>query len=164
MRQVLFAVFLVAACATVVTARSPEDADSAYQRGHYALAERLLRPLAEQGFVQTQSNLGAMYADERGVLKDSQKAVSSWRRAAEQGDPEGQYNLGLMYDKGQGVPQDFIRAYMWYDLAATALSGADAMVAMKLRDHVASRMTAAQIGKAQEMARRCQDTKFKACD
>jgi TPR repeat protein len=105
-----------------------------------------------------------MYAAGPDVPKDSQEAVRAWQRAAEQGDAEGQYNLGLMYDKGQGVPQDSIRAYMWYHLAAEALSGDDAMVAIKLRDRLASRMTAAQIGKAQEMARRCQQSKYKECD
>ncbi len=94
----------------------------------------------------------------------SQEAVRSWQRAAEQGDAEGQYDLGLMYDKGQGAPQDFIRAYMWYHLAAEAVSADDAMVAIKLRDRVASRMSAAQIAKAREMARRCQQSKFKECD
>jgi TPR repeat protein len=105
-----------------------------------------------------------MYAAGPEVPKDPQGAVSSWPRAAEQGDAEGQYNLGLMYDKGQGVPQDFIRAYMWYHLAAEAVSGDDAMVAIKLRDRVASRLSAAQIAKALEMARHCRQSKFKECD
>jgi hypothetical protein len=105
-----------------------------------------------------------MDAGVRGVPKDSQEAVRSWQRAAEQGDAEGQYNLGLLYDKGQGVPQDFIRAYMWYHLAAKGLNRDDAMVARKLRDRVASRMSAAQIAKALEMGRRCQQSKFKECD
>jgi TPR repeat protein len=105
-----------------------------------------------------------MYAAGPEVPKDPQGAVKSWQRAAEQGDAEGQYNLGLMYDKGQGVPQDFIRAYMWYHLAVEAVSGDDAMVAIKLRDRVASRLSAAQIAKALEMARHCRQSKFKECD
>jgi hypothetical protein len=32
------------------------------------------------------------------------------------------------------------------------------------RDHLTSRMTAAEIEQAQEMARRCQQSKFKECD
>lgn len=35
---------------------------------------------------------------------------------------------------------------------------------MKNRDAMASEMTAPQIEKAQEMARRCQQSKFKECD
>lgn len=155
MRHVLFAVFLGVGCTTSETAHSYYD-DVA--------AARLFFPLAEQRHTGAHSNMDPMYAARPDVPKDSQEAMRAWRRAAEQGDAEGQYNLGLMYDKGQGVPQDFIRAYMWYHLAAEALSGDDAMVAIKLRDRVASRMSAAQIAKALEMARGCGQSKFKECD
>ena len=56
MRRILFAVILVVACATVAAADSYEDAVSAYNRGDYALAARLLRPLAEQGNASAQFN------------------------------------------------------------------------------------------------------------
>jgi uncharacterized protein len=69
-----------------------------------------------------------------------------------------------MYAKGRGVPQDFTRAYMWYSVASEALSGDDGKEAEKNRDLAASQMTAAQIVKAQEMVRRCQQSKFKGCD
>lgn len=164
MRCVLFAVFLAEACATGAAANSVGDGVSAFQRGDDASAMRLLHPFTEKKDARAQSNLGLLYHMGQGVAKDSQEAVRSWRLAAEEGDTEGLFNLGVMYDKGQGVSQDFIRAYMWYHLAAAASSGADAMVAIKLRDRVASRMTAAQIGKSQEMARRCQESKFKECD
>jgi uncharacterized protein len=154
MRHVLFAVFLGVACTTSEAAHSYDD----------AAAARLFLPLADQRHTGAHSNMGPMYAAGPDVPKDPQGAVSSWQRAAEQGDAEGQYNLGLMYDKGQGVPQDFIRAYMWYHLAAEAVSGDDAMVAIKLRDRVASRLSAAQIAKALEMARHCRQSKFKECD
>ena len=53
---------------------------------------------------------------------------------------------------------------MWYSIAAAASSVDEEKEAMKHRDSVASRMTAAQIEKAQEMVRRCQETKFKECE
>ena len=139
MRQFLFAVAVVVGWATGAAADSYVDAGA-------------------------QASVGAKYTAGTNATKDFQEAVRSWQRAAEQGDPEGQYNLGLMYDKGQGVSKDFVRAYMWYHLAAAALSGDDAMVAKKLRDRMASLMTPEQIAKAQEMARRCQQSKFKDCD
>ena len=163
MRCVICAVFLVMACAIGAAAHSFDDEVSAVQRGNDMLTMRLLHPFAEKQDARTQSHLGQLYYMGQGVPKNSQEAVRSWRLAAEEGDKEAPLNLGVMFDKGQGVPQDVIRAYMWYHLAAAASSGADAMVAIKLRDRVASRMTAAQIGKSQEMARRCQDTKFKEC-
>jgi hypothetical protein len=53
---------------------------------------------------------------------------------------------------------------MWLNISAAASSGDEEKKAIKFRDLAASRMTPAQIGKAQEMTRRCQDTKFKECD
>ena len=128
MRRILFAVFLVVACATVAAADSNEEAKSAYGRGDYALAAQLFRSRAEQG------------------------------------DARAQNNLGGMYTQGRGVSQNFVRAHMWFNVAAAALSGDEGKAAMKNRDHVASQMTAAQIEKAQEMARRCQQSQFKECD
>ena len=199
MRRFFFAVLLIVACATIAAAGPGEDADSAYQRGDYALAAQLYRPLAEQGNPWAQYDLGLMYsngqgvpqnvqeaakwyrkaADQgdagaqfnlgvmselgRGVLRDDKEAVKWYRRGAEQGVPQAQRNLGVMYGKGKGVPQDFVRAHMWSNLATTVLSSDNGQQAMKNRDLAASRMTAAQIREAQEMARRCQKTKFKEC-
>jgi hypothetical protein len=53
---------------------------------------------------------------------------------------------------------------MWYSVAAVGLNGEDGKDAMKYRDLSASQMTAAQIGQAQEMVRRCQQLKFKSCE
>ena len=96
--------------------------------------------------------------------KDFTLAARLFRPIAEQGNAKAQYTLVLMYDKGQGVPQDFVRAHMWYNVAAAALSDPEGKISMKNRNHVASKMTAAQIEKAQEMARRCQQSKFKEYD
>ena len=164
MRRFLFAVFLVVAYATVATADSIEEAEFVYDRGDYTQAARLFRPLAEQGIASAQLNLGMMYAKGQGVQQDYQAALKWYRRAAEQGNASAQNNLGLMYEKGRGARQDFIRAYMWDSLAAAALSSDVGQASMKHRDHLASQMTDAQIERAQEMARRCQDTKFKECD
>ena len=120
------------------------------------MAARLFRPLAEQGIASAQNNLGWMYTQGRGVSQDYQEALKWYRRAAEQGIASAQNNLGLMYENGRGVRRDLIHAHMWYNVAAAALSGNEGKAAMKRRDHVASQMTAAQIEKAQEMARRCQ--------
>jgi TPR repeat protein len=120
------------------------------------------RLAAKQGYASAQSNLGLMYDDGQGVPQDYQEAVKWYRRAAAQG--YAQFNLGVSYELGHGVPQDFIRALMWYSVAAAVLGSQMRKDAVERRDDVVARMTAAQIAKAQEMARRCQDTKFKECD
>src|SRR5262249_49188828 len=98
------------------------------------------------------------------VAQDYQEALKWYRKAAEQGLPQAQCNMGLMYYFGQGVAQDYVRAHMWYTVAAATLSGDHSKTATKYRGIVASQLTTAQIGKAREMARHCQKTKFKECD
>ena len=56
-----------------------------------------------------------------------------------------------MYDNGSGVAQDYVKAHMWWNIAAID-GDADAI---KNRDIVAKKMTPAQIEKAQEAASRC---------
>jgi len=164
MRYLFFAVILVVACATGAAADPLDEAEYEYERSDYTQAARLFHPLAEQGLARAQYNLGLMYAKGQGVPQDYQEALMWYHKAAEQGDALAQHNLGVMYDNGRGTRQDYIRAHMWYSVAAEALSGDEGRKAMNERDFVASDMTAEQIGKAQEMARRCQETKFKECD
>ena len=95
---------------------------------------------------------------------DHQTALMWFRKAAAQGYPGPQINLGLLYERGRGVRKDVIRAYMWYAVAADLLPGDKGKTAVTRRNYLASRMTAAEIEQAQEMARRCQQSKFKECD
>jgi TPR repeat protein len=95
-----------------------EDGIAAYERGDYATAFRLMKPLADKGDAKAQHNLGVMYDYGRGVPQDTTKALKWYRRAADQGIPDAQHNLGLMYYYGQGVPQSYIEAARWYRRAA----------------------------------------------
>lgn len=94
------------------------DAVTAYERGEYTTAYRLMKPLAEKGDAKAQHNLGLMYDYGRGIPQDYTKALTWYRRAAGQGMPESQHNLGLMYERGQGVPQNYGEAVTWYRRAA----------------------------------------------
>jgi hypothetical protein len=47
--------------AVPVAADTWDDATATYERGDYETAERLLRPLAEQGYAKAQTTLGVMY-------------------------------------------------------------------------------------------------------
>ena len=65
----IFAVMLALAASSF--AGQLEDGKAAYDRQHYAMALRLLQPLAaDQGSPPAQFLLGDMYADGRGVPKD----------------------------------------------------------------------------------------------
>ena len=61
---------------------------------------------------------------------------------------DAQLNLGAMYVLGQGVPEDYVRAHMWYELAAANGS----TVALKNRDMMTKLMTPQQLAEAQRMA------------
>jgi hypothetical protein len=80
---------------------------------------------------------------------DYAAAVQAWQPLAERGHPAAQYNLGGMYRHGQGVRQDYVQAFVWLDLAtARGLAGAT-----NSRDAVAKLMPAADVAKAQRLAR-----------
>ena len=114
---------------------------------------------AEQGVVLAQYSLGLMHAEGQGVPQDYKTAVKWYTLAAEQGFAKSQTNLGVMYGLGQGVIKDNVYAYMWGNIVA---SNGDED-GDKLRDSVAKKMTATQIEKAQDLARKCVAKKYKGC-
>jgi TPR repeat protein len=135
-----------------------------YEKGQgvvqdYKEAAKLYRKSAEQGNQFAQSNLGAMYGNGLGVIQDYKEAVKWYRKSAEQGYAMAQYNLGAMYANGNGVIQDNVYAYMWFNIGA---SNGDKN-AVKYRDMAAKNMMAADISKAQGLARACVGKNYKGC-
>ena len=118
LKRALAAIVLVSAFAARVAAGTFEDAIDAHARGDYAKALRLIRPLANDGNVTAQFNLGVMYLTGHGVQQDYSAAALWLRRAAEQGYALAQSNLGTLYRDGRGVTQDHTEAVMWFRKAA----------------------------------------------
>ncbi len=81
--------------------------------------------------------------------KPNAAGVRWYRKAADQGNVDAQFNLGYMYWKGLGVRQDYVKAHMWYNLAAFE----GQRDASKDRDRVAEQMTPEQITEAKRRAR-----------
>jgi TPR repeat protein len=129
--------------------RSPlEDADAAYSRGDFANAQKLLRPLGDQGVALAQYRLAEMYLKGEGVPQDFAEAVKWYRLAANRGDVSAQYKLGTMYANGEGVPQDNILAHMWFNLSAAHGRQAGATN----RDAIERLMSGGEIAEAQKLA------------
>jgi TPR repeat protein len=103
---------------TYLSGHAFEDAAAAYNKGDYSTAARLYRPLADEGNLLAQYNLGLMYAKGQGVPRNDIEAVRWYRLAADRGCDLAQYNLGLMYGDGQGVPKNEAEAMKWFRLAA----------------------------------------------
>jgi TPR repeat protein len=153
-KHTLTGVVLTVILTTGARAGPLEDGDAAYERGDYATAVRLWRPLAEQGNPEAQFILGQMYNTGRGVSQDHAEAVKWYRRAAEQGDVLSQAVLGAMYGGEEGVPPDYVQSYMWSNLAASrASTQEDRNMALEMRNIVESKMTPEQIAEAQRLAR-----------
>jgi TPR repeat protein len=70
-----------------------EDGMASYNRGDYAPAIRLFRPLAEQGNAKAQSALGVMYRRGQGVARNSVRAFLWFSRAAARGDARAEAEL-----------------------------------------------------------------------
>ena len=132
---------------------------AAANAGDFATALKEWRSLAEQGHTKPQFDLGVKYDYGLGVVQDHKEAAKWYRLAAEQGHTRAQYGLGAMYISGQDVIQEYMMAHMWFNIAA---SGGNANAA-KHRDILAKRMTAADISKAQQLARECVAKNYKGC-
>ncbi len=109
---------LASARSAPVFAGPLRGANAALQRGDFATAYALARPLADRGLAVAQLVLGVMYGGGHGVPHDDAEAANWLRRAAEQGRPEAQTLLGVMYAKGQGVTRNDARAAIWFRKAA----------------------------------------------
>lgn len=119
MSKVIFAAIVLLLSQTLsLTAAPLDDAVAAAHSGDYALAYRLLRPLAEDGDARAQFNLGYMIAHGWGVPQDDATAVGWYRKAADQGLPIAQHYLGMAYAYGDGVAVDDAEAVRWYRRAA----------------------------------------------
>src|SRR5437868_5591310 len=70
-----------------------EDGMVAYNRGDYAPAIRLFRPLAEAGNAKAQHLIGVMYHKGQGVARNSVRALAWFSVAAKHGDREAAATL-----------------------------------------------------------------------
>lgn len=117
------------------------------------------RKAAEQGDVTGINTLAFMYYTGQGVEKSYKEAVNLYRKAAEQGSGVALDNLGHAYENGEGVIQNYVYAHMWYNIAVS--EGYENLT--KRRDVLTNKMSAADVSKAQELARECVKKQYKGC-
>lgn len=135
-----------------------EDGEAALDRGDYATALRLWKPLADKGNAEMQFRLGFIHENNIGRRPRQEglrEALSWYRKAAEQGHAAAQFNVGIMLEYGHGTPADPVQAYMWLDLAATRLKPDDMAqpLAAAGRERVGAKLTPEQRAEAQRLAR-----------
>lgn len=93
-------------------------ATTAYNKGDYDTALRILHPLAERGSSVAQHSLAFMCEKGYGVPKDLSEAAKWMRKSADQGNVDSQFDLGVFYERGWGVQKDIVQASGWYKKAA----------------------------------------------
>jgi len=90
---------------------------AAFKNKDYQRAYQEWKAGAEAGQAEAQFDLGVLYAQGFGVLRDLNAAASWYRKAADQGNAEAQFALGQMYAHGWGVPRDNADAIRWFQMA-----------------------------------------------
>ncbi len=70
---------------------------------NYKLALEELKPLADNGDVLAQTNLGIMYENGQGVARDYMQATELFLKAAQKGDETALYNIVAMHGADYGV-------------------------------------------------------------
>lgn len=83
-----------------------------------AIGPNSLRAAAAKGDPSATYEVGARFAEGRGVPQDLQQGVVWLQRSATQGFAPAQYRLGSMFERGLGVKTDLARARIWYQRAA----------------------------------------------
>ena len=129
---------------------SYNSAINAFEGGDYARARRIFARLADDGNINAQFNLAIMYERGLGVRSDIIRAIDLFKKAARQGDKVAPNHLGIIYSSGKGVLKDMVLAHAWFNIA----SAADNSEGWRNRERIEKLMTKAQIGEAEEIARK----------
>ncbi|HEV2300856.1 MAG TPA: tetratricopeptide repeat protein [Stellaceae bacterium] len=115
---------------------------------------RWLRRAARSGLAGAQYQLAARYQFGIDLPRDYARAAAWYRKAADRGFAAAQFRLGVLYMNGLGVARDPVVAHMWLNLAIAQLPpGPLRDTAATLRENLAQKMSAAEIARAQLLAR-----------
>jgi uncharacterized protein len=128
---------------------------------------------ADQNSSHAENVIGIAYEQGLHVTQDDAEAFRWYRRAANKiydrpGDTwihSPQYNIAALYASGRGTAQDYVRALMWFTLAAAfgdtkppgpsgpKLIDTPKYTALEQRDRLMALMTSAQIAEAERLVR-----------
>ena len=99
-------------------AATADKAETAYQRGDFAAARKLLQGRAEKGDPKAALLLGDIASAGEGTADEIREAARWYRLAANKGLSAAQSKLAASYAAGRGVPQSDATAVEWYRRAA----------------------------------------------
>jgi TPR repeat protein len=162
--RILVLCMAVSGVASNAMAADPsDDGDRAFENHDYPKAVRLLMPLAQQGNMIAELDIGLMYFGGNGLAQDDREAARLFLAAAQQGNFGAQTDIGIAYATGRGIPQDRVQAYMWFSVAASQQAATGHTMSANYRDHIATELTPDQLQIAQDLAKACQAANYKNC-
>jgi TPR repeat protein len=91
---------------------------TALNNKNYKTALEIFLGRAKNGAASSQFQLGKMYQNGQGVVKDDSQAIYWYTQAAEQGHIDAAFNLGWLYGNGDSTVQDKAQSFKWYLKAA----------------------------------------------
>ena len=91
----------------------------AYNTGNYPVALENWKKASKSGNLYATVNVGSMYLNGHGVIKNPSEAFRWYREAAIKGEVNAQHATGKMYETGEGVAVDLVGAATWYSVAAS---------------------------------------------
>ena len=133
-----------------------EDGGDAHNRGDYSTAFNIWLSLAEQENVSAQFNIGLMYKQGQGILKNFSEAAYWFQMAAKQGDPQAQLELASLYQMGRGILENPTYAYMWHAIGKA--NGGNSPLNMS------SYVSKEERAQALRLAKKCMESNYQDCD
>src|SRR4051812_42599087 len=96
----LIAAMLLLSLSTTSSLADTAAGKTAYDKGDYEAALKLLKPEAEKGDAEAQVRYGLLFAKGLGTASDPAEAFKWFQKSAAQGNAEAMYCVGVSYDVG----------------------------------------------------------------
>jgi len=106
-----------------VYADALQDGVDAYKLEDFQTVLEKWQPLADEGDLKAQYNLGVMYFEGYGDANNYFAAAKWFLRAAKKGHAKAQLKLGIMYYQGIGIPEDKTKAAKLFRMSAKGGDG-----------------------------------------
>ncbi len=150
MKRIVLGIVSALALAAAATAGPYEEAIEALDQGDLDTSLKLLRQAGGAGNVPAQTLLGGMYnSGYLQIRRNLAESVKWYRMAANRSDRAAQFRMGLAHENGTGATRDPVRAFMWYELAASG----NHEQSRRNRDRLAGGLSGEQIAEARRLAR-----------
>jgi TPR repeat protein len=126
---------------TISVLKLSEQAYAAYQKGDFLTARQMWKQDAAKGDAHAQYNLGLLYAEGRGVVRNPKAAINWWHLAAKSGHTKAQHNLAMALLgreallPGRIEDQKLAAATKWLEAASkSGLASSQYILAMMMLD------------------------------